>query len=155
MALEVLGRICFLLLSNQAKERVQDLVRPLSPLIKIHLTDKKSISVLLRDMRPLLNKVNESNVNIITFPVASVTLGNDSIAGSSWLDIAKAEMFCFFSEKLDIYFKFPLSSVISCEHTMPLHLEVKCNHFPFIVDADQLRYYTLNVDQNFRNPIDV
>lgn len=126
MALEVVGRLSFLFLTANKKARNQELIRTLSPMLKTQLTDKKTIQGLLRDMRPLLNKINESNVNIITFPLAGVALSldNNIVATSSWLDISKSEMFCFYSDKYEIYFKFPFVTVQSCIHTLQLELEV-------------------------------
>lgn len=125
MALEVLGRISFLLHSNPDKvPRLKSLTSTLSVVIRTQLADKKSISILLRDMRPFLNKINESNVNIITFALSSVVLGDKTISDSSWLDISKTELFCFYSDKFDLYLKIPFNLVVSCVTAQPRVLEV-------------------------------
>ena len=124
MALEVLGRICFSLLSQSRKDRLHILLTRLSPMIKVQLNNKKSIQGLLRDMRPTLNKVNEANPNIITFATSGVFIDSESVAESSWLDVSRSEMFCFFSEKIDVYLKFSFAQVAEITHKLPLVLEV-------------------------------
>jgi hypothetical protein len=131
MALEVLGRISFLLHSNPDKvPRLKSLTSTLSVVIRTQLADKKSISILLRDMRPFLNKINESNVNIITFALSSVVLGDKTISDSSWLDISKTELFCFYSDKYDLYLKIPFNLVVSCITTQPRVLEITVSSLP-------------------------
>lgn len=75
-------------------------------------------------MRPTLNKVNEANRNIITFAISGVFIDSESVAESSWLDISRSEMFCFFSEKFDVYLKFSFAQVAEITHKLPLVLEV-------------------------------
>lgn len=75
-------------------------------------------------MRPTLNKVNESNRNIITFATTGIFIDSESVAESSWLDISRSEMFCFYSDTFDVYLKFPFAQVTETTHKLPLVLEV-------------------------------
>lgn len=141
MALEVLGRISFALLSQSKKDRLQTLLTRISPMLKIQLNNKKSIQSLLKDMRPILNKVNESNRNIVTFAISTVLIDSEAIADSSWLDLSRSEMFCFYSEKFDVYLKFSFAHVAEATHKLPLVLEVRpllfdrCESALFNVDS--------------------
>lgn len=113
MALEVLARMSHLLIAEN-KTLAGQLISPLSPLVKTHLSERKAIFELLKDMRPVLNRINETNPNITTLPLASVRFIDSLLSQGSWLDLCES-CFCFYSETNELYFKFPYESILSME----------------------------------------
>lgn len=100
-----------MLAENKAQEQEQT-IASLSPVIKVHLSSRKAIFELLKDMRPVLNRLNESNPNIVTYPLASIQVQNLEVAQASWLDLCGTH-FCFYSETVNAYLKFPLEEIMS------------------------------------------
>jgi hypothetical protein len=112
MALEILARIMHLFV-NSRPTKVTEYLSPLSTTVKSHLSDRKSIIQLLNDMRPVLNQVNESNANIISFPISKISLRDVLLSEASWLDCCK-DIICFFSDIMGKYIKLSSKLMTRC-----------------------------------------
>ena len=113
MALEILARTCHVLISDNASLH-RDILRPLLPVVQSHLADKKSILALLKDMRPLLNRINQANPHIQTLSVTSVVCHGHHLASSTYLDFCSS-CICFYSNIYEVYLKFATEDVARAE----------------------------------------
>lgn len=117
MALEVLLREGHFLVNRNAT-RLQDICKNLPVVIKTKLlASKEEILTYLREMRPIINGINESNPNIESVKLNNLILSfpNDSkrfiIESTIWLDCC-VNFICFQIPYNDGFIRIPKKNLI-------------------------------------------
>ena len=115
--MEVVSRLShyYLQQDRDAFERVSVEV---SPIIKDIISDPVRIPQLLRDMRPLLNNINESNPNVFSIAVAMFRIGTSwkkidtvrDVHDNGWLDLCKNDI-CYNLLEEEVLIRFDYQAI--------------------------------------------
>ena len=114
MSLEIIARLSHFHL-QQNPDDFDEIAEGMNPTIHNAVNDANAIPALLRNMRPLINSVNEKNPNVFSFKVQRFRIGTNwkpidterVLDSDGWVDICK-ESVCYnlCEEEALIRFKF-------------------------------------------------
>eukprot|EP00981_Chlorochromonas_danica_P002962 scaffold601_cov170-Ochromonas_danica.AAC.23 len=120
MSVEVACRISHFVIAHDL-DFLNEILQGFPPILASQLNSSGSnIALLLGNMRPYLNKVNESNSSISSIPFIHFSIKglhsfdkNLSFSGG-WLDICQSQL-CFFLKEIQCIIRLDVGSLQSCE----------------------------------------
>ncbi len=136
MALEIVCRIAHFVIAHDRAFLQQSLASFPAGIAESLTQSSTSISDLLVDMRPCLNRLNEPNPRIFSAAFTAIKISAErgidrTVDGAGWVDICE-EVICFHLLELQLFVRLDVGSVLTCASApspATYGLKVCCIHY--------------------------